>query len=256
MFAGQRVEVGSPQGRFSEGARRLAGHLLRDTEAYGKHLLHHYEHGLSLHIHLGLYGRFSDGPVPAPEPVGQVRLGMRTEAYWLDLRGPSACEVFDSMQVLALASRLGADPLREDADPDAAYARIRRSPTPLGALLLNQEIVAGTGLIFVTEALFRAGIAPTAPGRDLPPAGWDELWRDLRALMAQAVGTGRIDTVHAWHTPEAMGRPPRIDPHGGEVYVYRRAGMQCLACGTPVRSGQLAGRNSHWCPTCQPERPR
>jgi len=49
-----------------------------------------------------------------------------------------------------------------------------------------------------------------------------------------------------------MGRPPRVDRHGGEVYVYRRAGQPCLICGTPVRHGGLAGRNSYWCPICQP----
>jgi endonuclease-8 len=48
-----------------------------------------------------------------------------------------------------------------------------------------------------------------------------------------------------------MGRPPRVDRHGGEVYVYRRAGQSCLICGDAVRTGILAGRNSYWCATCQ-----
>ncbi len=67
----------------------------------------------------------------------------------------------------ALRARLGPDPLRADADPERAYARISRSSTPLAALLLDQSVVAGTGLIFVTEALFRAGLPPTLPGREL-----------------------------------------------------------------------------------------
>ena len=49
--------------------------------------------------------------------------------------------------------------------------------------------------------------------------------------MAEGVRTGRIDTVRPEHTPEAMGRPPRADDHGGEVYVYRRTGQPCLVCG-------------------------
>lgn len=150
---------------------------------------------------------------------------------------------------------LGADPLRPDANPDTAYAQIRRSPTPLTGLLLNQRVVAGTGLIFVTEALFRAGLAPTIAGRDVPPAAWLGIWRDLSDLMARAVVTGRIDTVRPEHTPEAMQRPPRVDRHGGEVYVYRRAGQPCLVCGTPIASGTLAARNTYWCPTCQPVTP-
>ena len=57
------------------------------------------------------------------------------------------------------------------------------------------------------------------------------MWDDLVELMAEGVRTGRIDTVRPEHTPEAMGRPPRVDDHGGEVYVYRRTGQPCHVCG-------------------------
>jgi endonuclease-8 len=251
LFAGAAVTAISPQGRFATGAERLSGSVLRDTEAYGKHLLHHYDNGLTLHVHLGLYGKFTDGAGPAPDAVGQIRVRLSDQRHWLDLRGPTACELLDPVQVQALRARLGADPLRADAQPERAYERIRRSSLPLAALLLDQSIVAGTGLIFVLEALFRAAVAPTLPGRELGGPAWQQLWADLQALMAQAVVTGRIDTVRPAQMPEAMGRPPRVDRHGGEVYVYRRAGQPCLVCGTEVRRGELAGRNSYWCPTCQ-----
>ncbi len=51
-------------------------------------------------------------------------------------------------------------------------------------------------------------------------------------LLRLGVQDGRIDTVHDEHLPEAMGRAPRVDRHGGGVYVYRRAGLPCLVCGT------------------------
>lgn len=252
FFAGGRVEAASPQGRFTEGAAHLSGRVLRDTEAYGKHLLHHYAGDRSLHVHLGLYGRFTDGAPPVPAPVGQVRLRLSSGRHWLELRGPTACELLDPPEVAALRRRLGADPLRDDADPDAAYARVGRSRTPLAALLLDQSIVAGAGLVYVSEVLFRAGVPPTLPGRELTEPRWRELWTDLCALMKEGYASGRIDTVHSAHMPEAMGRAPRMDRHGGEVYVYRRAGQPCLVCGAEVRRAGLAGRNSYWCPTCQP----
>lgn len=252
LFAGGKVRASSPQGRFAAGAELISGGVLEATEAVGKHLLHHWSSGHTLHVHLGLYGRFTEGDGEPPPPVGQVRLRLTTDARWLDLRGPAACELLAEPEVAALRARLGPDPLRDDADPDTAYARIRRSPTPLAALLLDQSVVAGTGLIFVTEALFRAGLPPTMPGRALDPAAWAEIWVDLRALMNAAVATGRIDTVRDPHLPAATGRAPRVDRHGGEVYVYRRAGLPCHVCGSAVRQATLAGRNSYWCGTCQP----
>ncbi len=254
LFAGRRVTVQSPQGRFAEGAALLSGRVLRDADAYGKHLLHRYAGDRTLHVHLGLYGKFTDGTGTPPPPVGEVRLRMSTRAHWLDLRGPAACEVLNPPEVETLLSRLGPDPLRADAEPERAYARIRRTDKPLLGLLLDQSVVAGAGLIYVTEVLFRAGLPPTTPGRELAPDAWPEIWTDLVALMREGVAHGRIDTVHSGHTPEAMGRPPRIDRHGGEVYVYRRAGYPCLVCGNPVRTATLAGRNSYWCATCQPVR--
>jgi endonuclease-8 len=251
LFAGRRASVSSPQGRFAAGAELLTGRTLTDTEAYGKHLLHHYEADLTLHVHLGLYGRFTDGTVPEPPPVGELRLRVVGDSHWLDLRGPTACEVLEPPQVAALRDRLGEDPLRDDADPRAAYARMVVSTRPVAALLLDQSIVAGCGLIYATEVLFRAGLAPTTPGRRIGADCFDELWDDLRALMKEGVARGRIDTVHTAHTPEAMRRAPRVDRHGGEVYVYRRTGQPCLICGTAVQRGDMVGRNLYWCPVCQ-----
>ncbi|MFI7548163.1 Fpg/Nei family DNA glycosylase [Micromonospora sediminimaris] len=251
LFVGDKVLAASPQGRFADGAARISGTVLEATEAYGKHLLHHYAGEFALHVHLGLYGKVTDGDGEPPEPVGQIRLRLTSDRHWLDLRGPTACELLSPPEVAALRARLGPDPLRADADPERAYARISRSVTPLAALLLDQTVVAGTGLIFVTEALFRAGLSPRLRGRELTPAGWQVLWADLVELMTLAVTTGRIDTVRAAHLPEAMGRPARVDRHGGEVYVYRRPGQPCHVCRTPISRGTITARNLYWCPTCQ-----
>ncbi len=251
LFAGQAVTIDSPQGRFADGAALLSGRRLGDTEAYGKHLLHHFDGELTLHIHLGLYGKFADGALPAPAPVGQLRMRMTGERHWLELRGPTACEVFEPGDVAALRGRLGQDPLRDDADPAIAYKRIGLSTKNLFSLLMDQTVVAGCGLIYANEVLFRAGLAPTTPGRAIGAGQWLEIWDDLRALMKEGVVRGRIDTVHTAHTPEAMRRAPRVDRHGGEVYVYRRSGQPCLICGTPIARGPMAGRNLYWCPTCQ-----
>lgn len=259
---GKRIRVSSPQGRFADGATAIDGKVLTGTSAVGKHLLHHYGDDLAVHVHLGLYGKFTDGKGRPPPVVGEVRLRMTAAAdsaprkatgnrHWLDLRGPTACEVLDPMGVDLLRARLGPDPLNDDSDPHLAYARIRRSTRAIAGVLLDQSVIAGGGLIFVLETLFRAGIRPTAPANTLTPAAWEPLWTDLRELMKEAVVSGRIDTVHSAHTPAAMKRPPRVDRHGGEVYVYRRTGQPCLICGTPVSSGALAGRNSYWCGECQ-----
>jgi endonuclease VIII len=149
-------------------------------------------------------------------------------------------------------ARLGPDPLRPDADPEAAWRRVSTSHRPLGDLLMDQAVLAGVGNVYRAEVLFRHRLHPLRPGRTLRRRQFLALWDDLVTLMAEGVRSGRIDTVRPEHTPEAMGRDARRDDHGGEVYVYRRTGQPCHVCGSRVRTEVLAGRNSFWCPRCQP----
>jgi endonuclease-8 len=205
-----------------------------------------------IHVHLGLIGKFDVQAGPPRAPVGQVRLRLQNEREYADLRGATACELVTSEQRTVVLGRLGPDPLDPDANPTRAWDRIRRSRMPIGALLLDQAVFAGVGNVYRAEVLFRHRIHPLRPGRTLRVGQFRAIWQDLVELMQEGVRTGDIDTVRPEHTPEAMGRPPRVDQHGGEVYVYRRTGQPCLVCGARVRTRVLMGRNLFWCPRCQP----
>lgn len=246
-YAGGPVVVTSPQGRFASGAALVSGRVLLTAQAWGKHLVHTYEGGLFVHVHLGLYGVFTEFELPAPEPVGQVRMRLVGAGWGTDLRGPTRCEVLSAAEVARLVDRLGPDPLRPDADPAAAWRRISRSPAPLGALLMNQSVVAGVGNVYRAELLFRHGLSPSLPGRALGWGRWQALWEDLVALMAVGVEQGRMVTVRPVHD---HGDPP-YEPGRPRSYVYRRAGRPCRVCGAPVAHSVLQGRNLFWCPVCQ-----
>lgn len=261
VLGGRRVRVGSPQGRFADGAARVDGATLVDAQAWGKHLFIAFDPDRPdpdrlVHVHLGLYGTFDvhDGVAEVPAPVGQVRLRIigAGETAYADLRGATTCALVTAAERDAVVARSGPDPLRPDSDPDRAWARISRSAAPIGTLLMDQAVVAGVGNVYRAELLFRHRVHPLRPGRTLRSGQWWEMWDDLRGLMAEGVRTGTIDTVRPEHTPEAMGRPPRVDDHGGEVYVYRRTGQPCHVCGRPVRTEVLGGRNLFWCSRCQP----
>jgi endonuclease-8 len=244
LLVGHPVRATSPQGRFADGAARIDGRVLERTDAYGKHLFHRYG-DLWLHVHLGLYGKFDTGTLPPPEPRGALRLRLLADDHWVDLRGPTACEVLLRPEVTAIRDRLGPDPLRRDADPERAWTRLSRSRVAIGALLMDQTVVAGIGNVYRAEILYRHGIEPHRPGRDLPRATWDALWPDLVTLMRAGVRTGRIVTTRPADRPG--GRLTRDKAH----YVYRRAGLPCRTCGTEVRTEVMATRNLFWCPTCQ-----
>ena len=279
-FGGRTVHVTSPQGRFAASAARLDGTVLRAVQAHGKHLFLGFSppgpfdaDGTAaadadppppgkqrrrprpdrwLHVHLGLIGTFVFGTAPPPPARGALRLRIESENAWADLRGPTACELLTEGEVGGVRARLGADPLRRDADPGVAYARIRRSAVPIGALLMQQEVVAGVGNVYRAELLYRHRLDPWMPGRELSQAGWEVLWGDLVVLMRDGLRRGRIVTTLPQDRPHRSG-PVR---DGEAHYVYRRTGLPCLVCATLIVSEPMAGRTLYRCPYCQKSQPQ
>jgi len=202
-----------------------------------------------LHVHLGLYGRFTIGHGEAPPPRGALRLRLESAQGWADLRGAIASEILDDDQRDALVARLGEDPLQKKSDPGRPWARISRSRVGIGALLMQQDVLAGVGNVYRAEILFRQGIGPHRPGRSLTEEQWLALWDDLGVLMRAGVRAGRIVTTRPADRRRSGGRVRRED----SFYVYRRAGLPCRLCDQPVHAELLAGRTLYWCPTEQPD---
>lgn len=250
-FLRRVVAVDSPQGRFWEGARIVDGHEVAKVEAHGKHLFIGFDSKRWIHVHLGLYGKWRLGEGAAPAPVGEVRLRLRTGESWAELRGPAVCELLDNFGKKDALHRIGPDPIRVGSDSASAWQKVSASAQPIGQLLLDQSVLSGVGNIYRAEVLFRHRMSPYRPGTGVLREEFDAIWSDLVALMRDGARKNRIDTVRREHTPRATGREPRRDRHGGEVYVYRRAGQPCLACRTPVAMATMQGRNLYWCPTCQ-----
>ncbi len=250
-FAGRPVRVTSPQGRFAAGAALLDGRVLEEVFSYGKHLFADFG-GDVLHVHLGLYGTFVGGTGDPPPAKGALRMrwtadGPGGTGVWTDLRGPTACDVLAAPEVTAILDKLGPDPLRPRADGGVAHRRITNSRTAIGALLMDQSVLAGVGNVYRAELLFRHGVSPFRPGRAVDAALWRAVWADLVTLMRAGVRMGRIVTTRPEDRTRRWGAVRREDAH----YVYRRTGLPCRICGTPIRTEVMVGRNLYWCPVCQ-----
>nr|WP_204331707.1 Fpg/Nei family DNA glycosylase [Geodermatophilus sabuli] len=250
-FAGRPVHVTSPQGRFAAGAALLDGRVLDEVTSYGKHLFACFGAD-TLHVHLGLYGSYTSGAGTPPPPRGALRMrwegdGPDGGGVWTDLRGATACEVLTTPEVDRILDRLGPDPLRPRTDGTAAHRRIAASRTAVGALLMDQSVLAGVGNVYRAELLFRHRVSPFRPGRQVDADLWARMWADLVVLMRAGVRMGRIVTTRPEDRHRRRGAVLRDDAH----YVYRRTGLPCRICGTEVRTEVMVGRNLHWCPVCQ-----
>ncbi len=185
-----------------------------------------------------------------PPVVGQVRLRLLTASTCADLRGPTACELQTVDEMLATVAALGPDPLVDDVTEgeERFVAAVRRKPTPVGQVLMDQKVVSGIGNVYRAELLFRANLNPHTPARDVPEETVRGLWRDWVRLLAIGVETGQMMTMDDLD-PEAYRRAMahRDDRH----WVYHRAGLPCRVCGTAIVLEEMAARKLYWCPRCQ-----
>jgi endonuclease-8 len=195
-------------------------------------------------------GLADEGMEWPPPVVGQVRLRLLTEITCADLRGPTACQLQTPDEVAATIAKLGPDPLVDDvAEGEEAFtAVVRRKPTPIGQLLMDQSVVSGIGNVYRAELLFRARQNPHTPGREVREEVVRDLWRDWVRLLAIGVETGQMMTMDDLD-PEAYraAMAHRDDRH----WVYHRAGLPCRVCGTAILVEEMATRKLYWCPKCQ-----
>ena len=247
-LADHEINVDAPSGRSEDVASFFDGATLRGIEAIGKHLIYDFGDERLMHVHLGRFGTFHSGDMPAPEIRGIVRLRMWTDRVWFELRGAIAVDIFDNDRRTALGGRIGPNPLDPEADIDLAYRKIIKRRSSIGMLLMDQSIVGGIGNIYRSEVLFLNGVHPLAPGTSLVRKTWKAMWADLVRVMADGAKIGRIVTTHAVDRAKPKGAVRRDD----RFYAYHRTGLPCRRCGTAIEEMLVGTRRVFFCPKDQP----
>ena len=249
-LAGLEVRVSSPQGRFDPAG--LAAHdgvtTLVRIEAYGKHLFYVFARGHTVHVHLGLFGRFYRWKSPPPPPRASTRMRLQGDAITIDLVGPTACARVTAAQKRAILARIGPDPLRADALPEAFFDRVAQTRMPIGSALLDQSVVSGVGNVYRAEVLHLLGIHPSTPSRALSRDTTLAMWALLVGLLRRGVEERRIVTTRGLHLEAPRERVARAE----SLHVYGR--RTCRSCGSPVVRFTQRARTAFACETCQPLR--
>lgn len=239
-LAGERVGVTSPNGRFTQ-ASLLDGEVVTGATALGKHLLIDFGER-HIHVHLGRFGKLrrTDGDSP-PKPTARLRI-QSPDSTW-QMTGAIQCDLVEQSELDALTSRIGADPLASTPRSPLAWERFHASKRSVGAVLLDQTVLAGIGNIYRAEILFMLAIDPSTPASDIDKATFEKIWRLARKLLKQGVETNRIITVAG-----ATERTPRRNA----LHVYKR--KTCRVCGTAIATTTSAARTLYYCPVCQASR--
>jgi endonuclease-8 len=243
LLGARVVSLGGTHPAVRGEGRRARGSRVEEVRAVGKHLLIDFDHGWTLRTHLGMNGRWDVYPAG-----GRWRASPGKARVVLDVAAAVAvCFAAPTVQfaprALAAAAldHLGPDLAAADVDLAAVVPRARTSAAATAAdLLLDQRVMAGVGNVIKNETLFLERVDPHTPAAAL---GDDVIAALARRAHVLLVGnSGR----RARSTTGQHGK-------GRRTWVYRRAGLPCRRCETPVahsRHGDL-DRSTYWCPRCQ-----
>jgi formamidopyrimidine-DNA glycosylase len=223
---------------------------LRQASRRGKYLLLAFDNDLGALWHLGMAGKFVRRPKGHPEPYSRARLVL-DDGQVIHFRDPrlfgriAPARAADLPRLPPLPG-LGLDPLEDGLDARRLQEAVGPSRQALKVALMDQGRIAGLGNIHAAEALFRAGLHPARAPQSLSAAEWRKLARSIHASIRFALDREEGEEI------EYVEEPGSPNP----FRIYGRAKEPCPKCSTRVKSITQGGRTTHFCPTCQPERPR
>jgi len=139
---------------------------------------------------------------------------------------------------------MGPEPLGEELSAPYLAGALAGRRQAIKLLLLDQRIVAGLGNIYVCEALFRAGIAPTRPAGEVSLPELERLVPAIKAVLAESIADGG-STLRDYARPDG-----ELGYFATRFDVYGREGRPCR-CGGTVRRIVQGGRSTWFCPDCQ-----
>jgi formamidopyrimidine-DNA glycosylase len=227
----------------------LTGNIIREIRRKGKFILFELTSGRTLILHLKMTGQVLIEPpsVPADRHTHVIFSFFSSDFQmrYRDIRkfGFFALGQGNSSTLNPYLSRLGPDPFEITSHQFVKIILPRKRAVK--SLLLDQSLISGLGNIYVDESLFQAKMHPLTRADSLSPVRIKSLHRIIKKILDRAV-SWQGSTLRDYRRPDGISG-------GFQNYhqVYGRTGTPCPFCHTPIEKIRVAGRGTHFCPSCQ-----
>lgn len=236
----------------SEFEDQLAGALVRDVHRRGKHILLSLDNQRTLIVHLRMSGRFvlQDIEIDSPKfSHAQFELDNDLVLHFSDQRHFGMMKIVETsllFQAKELAS-LAPEPFSDEFSPAYLRHTLKSTSRNIKETLIDQTKVCGLGNIYVSEALFLAGIDPRIRSNGLSTKRTEILHSAIRDVLAESLALGDSVPVLA----ENIGGNFYGNEAAGDWRVYGREGRECVKCQAAISRIVQGGRSTFFCKTCQ-----
>src|SRR5690606_12935980 len=252
--------------------KRLSGRKIVSLGRRAKYLIAEIEGGPLLICHLGMSGSFrieGEDPTSTPGDFYHERSkaashdhvvfhlasprGKKSKVVFNDPRRFGFMLFADANNEHPMLADLGVEPTGNALDGKLLADLLRGRKAPLKAALLDQTLIAGLGNIYVSEALWRAGLSPRRAAGTIASASGkvsqraERLAAAIRSVIADAIEAG------GWSLRDYVHADGSLGYFQHSFSVYDREGEACRkpgCAGTIARIVQ-SGRSTFYCPVCQ-----
>ncbi len=225
----------------------LTGARITGLSRRAKYGLIHVDRGQTMVFHLGMSGRWRIDP----EEIGKhdhllLETGAGRTLALNDARRFGSVDLVDTeaLERWPQFAAMGPEPLGPGLTAGHLAKAFDGRFAAVKLLLLDQQIVAGLGNIYVCEALHRAKIHPEREAGKVSRAALTRLVPEIRAVLEEAIRAGG-STLRDYVRPDG-----ELGYFAKDWRVYGREGEPCH-CGKPVSRVAQGGRSTFFCASCQ-----
>lgn len=140
---------------------------------------------------------------------------------------------------------IGPEPLEKDFTLEYFKNALATKKSIIKSVLMDQEVVAGLGNIYVDESLFEAKIKPTRTANSLSLPEIKLLHTAIIRIIRKAVELGGSSVATYRLLDMTRGNYAR------EHKVYGKDGQKCVRCDKPLKKILVQTRTTIFCPNCQ-----
>jgi DNA-formamidopyrimidine glycosylase/dephospho-CoA kinase len=237
------------KGTITDFKKHFLHQSITDIGRLGKFILLHFEHGMTLVSHLRMEGKYkiNDASVP-PSRYAHVSFHL-TDGRRIDYEDVRKFGTFEWIETrdlrrLKSLSALGIEPALV-TDVASIHKAFHRSSRPIKSLLLDQTILLGLGNIYADETLFASKIHPLTRGCDLTYDATALMIQHAVIILNQAIEAGGT-RIRSYSSGQAIDGQFVLN-----IRVYQQDGRPCQRCHHRIAKIVVAGRGTHYCPSCQ-----
>ncbi len=220
---------------------------ITDIQRIGKKLFIYLSGGLIISVHFKMSGSFY------LREIGEIDIHDRIifffSSFLLCFHDPRKFgKILISQNIEDAKQNLGIDALSNELDGNYLHALLREHNIGIKRFLLNQNFISGIGNIYADEILFASSIHPNTQSNCITQELSESLILHMKEILKKSILFGGTSLGNSESNYQVQGKRGKFQQH---LKVFQKEGLCCPRCSHRIIKMKIAGRSTHFCPTCQ-----